>query len=48
MGRVSGMRSMPKSISLSGGISGRSSGKTSGNSLTIGTDWKGGISTLES
>ncbi|PHT66191.1 hypothetical protein T459_30616 [Capsicum annuum] len=38
IGRVSGKRSMPKSISLSGGIPRRSSGKTSEYSFTIGTD----------
>ena len=37
IGRVSGMMSMPKSISLSGGTLGRSSAKTSGNSFTIET-----------
>ena len=36
IGQVSGMMSMPKSISLSGGTQGRSSRKTSRNSLTIG------------
>lgn len=45
MGFVSGIRSMPKSISRSGGTLGKSSGKTSGNSLTIRTDSKGGVST---
>ena len=38
IGGVSGMTSMPKSISLLGGTPGRSSGKTSGKSLTIGTE----------
>ena len=36
--QVSGMISLPKSISLSGGTTGRLSGKTCGNSLNIGTD----------
>ena len=42
MGRVSGSRSMQKSISLSGGMPGRSAGKTSKNSQTIETDSIGG------
>ena len=48
IGRVSGGRSIPKSISLSRGTRGRVFGKTSRNSSTIETDWMGCTSTLES
>ena len=48
IGQVSGMTSMPKSISLLRGTLGRSSWKTYRNLLTIGTYLREGTSALES
>ena len=45
---ISCNKSIPKSISHSGGIPGISLGKTSGKSLTTGTDFMGGISESKS
>ncbi|PHT72062.1 hypothetical protein T459_22847 [Capsicum annuum] len=47
MGKVFGIWSIPKSISLMGGTPGRSSKNTSENSFTTGTDSRLGVSKLE-
>ena len=48
IGWVSGKRSIPKSISLSGGTPRRSFGNTSENSQTTGTYSRDGVTRLES